>query len=102
MSLTVLPSTQALGAEIIVDLSNDIDQATFRQIEDAFHDNIVVVFRNQHLSSQRQIAFSRRFGELEIHIVKKYLLPDHPEILLVSNIRNEMNENIGLADAGFT
>ncbi|MDB5399163.1 MAG: Taurine dioxygenase [Rhodopila sp.] len=102
MALSTLPSGAALGAEIVIDLSNDIDAATFQEIEDAFHDNIVVVFRNQHLSSERQIAFSRRFGKLEIHIVKKYLLPDDPEILLVSNIRNEMGENIGLADAGFT
>jgi taurine dioxygenase len=102
MALSVVRSDAALGAEIVVDLSKDIDDAVFKQIEDAFHDNIVVVFRNQQLSSQRQIAFSRRFGELEVHIVKKYLLPEYPEILLVSNIRNEMGENIGLADAGFT
>ena len=59
-------------------------------------------FRGQQLSSEQHIAFSRRFGELEIHIVKKYLLPGHPEILLISNIRNEDGEHIGLADAGFT
>ena len=32
----------------------------------------------------------------------KYLLPGYPEILLVSNIKNEAGEHIGLADAGFT
>jgi taurine dioxygenase len=102
MALTVVRSDAALGAEVVADLSRDIDKTTFKEIETAFHDNIVVVFRNQHLSSERQITFSRRFGELEIHIVRKYLLPDYPEILLVSNIRNEQGENIGLADAGFT
>ncbi len=59
-------------------------------------------FREQRLSEEQHIAFSRRFGELEIHIVKKYLLPGYPEILLISNIRNENGEHIGLADAGFT
>ena len=54
------------------------------------------------LPNEQHIAFSRRFGELEIHIVKKYLLPGYPEILLVSNIKNEAGEHIGLADAGFT
>jgi taurine dioxygenase len=102
MAVSVVRSDAALGAEIVVDLSKDMDDATFKDVEDAFHDNIVVVFRNQRLSSERQIAFSRRFGELEIHIVKKYLLADYPEILLVSNIRDDKNENIGLADAGFT
>jgi taurine dioxygenase len=95
-------SGAACGAEIVFDLARDIDDETFREIERAFHDNIVVVFRGQQLSSERHVEFSRRFGELEIHIVKKYLLPGFPEILLISNIRDERDEHIGLADAGFT
>jgi taurine dioxygenase len=35
-------------------------------------------------------------------VVKKYLLPNYPEILLISNIKDENGEHIGLADAGFT
>lgn len=102
MPVTVTRCDAALGAEIGVDLSRPLDDATFGAIENAFHDNIVVFFRDQHLSDEQHIAFSRRFGELEIHIVKKYLLPGHPEILLVSNIKNDAGEHIGLADAGFT
>jgi taurine dioxygenase len=102
MPIPITRCDAALGAEIGVDLSGPIDDALFAEIETAFHDNIIVFFRGQRLSEERQIAFSRRFGELEIHIVKKYLLPGHPEILLVSNIKNEAGEHIGLADAGFT
>jgi len=102
MGLSIKKSGAALGAEIAFDLSRDMDEGQFREIETAFHDNIVVVFRGQTLPNARHIEFSRRFGELEIHIVKKYLLPDHPEILRISNIRNENGELIGLADAGFT
>jgi taurine dioxygenase len=102
MTLSVKPSGAALGAEIGFDLSRDMDERQFREIEAAFHDNIVAVFRGQTLSNDRHIAFSRRFGELEIHIVRKYVLPDHPEILRISNIRDENGELIGLADAGFT
>jgi len=102
MGLSVKQSGAALGAEIGFDLSRDMDERQFREIETAFHDNIVVVFRGQTLSNARHIEFSRRFGELEIHIVRKYLLPDHPEILRISNIRDENGEQIGLADAGFT
>jgi taurine dioxygenase len=102
MPIPVRKCDAALGAEIGVDLAQPIDEATFRAIEAAFHDNIVVCFRGQTLSSEQHIAFSRRFGELEIHIVKKYLLAGYPEILLVSNIKNEAGEHIGLADAGFT
>ena len=102
MKPSVTKSGAACGAEIDFDLAQNIDDATFHEIERAFHDNIVVVFRNQYLSNERHIEFSRLFGELEIHIVKKYLLPDFPEILLISNIRDGHGEHIGLADAGFT
>jgi taurine dioxygenase len=101
-ALSVKKSGAACGAEIFFDLARDIDDATFCEIERVFHDNIVVVFRGQQLSNERHVELSRRFGELEIHIVKKYLLPGYPEILLISNIRDERGEHIGLADAGFT
>jgi len=102
MAIPVRKCDAALGAEIVFDLSRAIDDRTFAELEGIFHDNIVVFFRDQHLTNEQHIAFSRRFGELEIHIVKKYLLPEDPEILLVSNIKNNAGEHIGLADAGFT
>jgi taurine dioxygenase len=102
MPIPVTKCDAALGAEIGVDLSLPMDDTTFRAVEAAFHDNIVVFFRGQTLSNARHIEFSHRFGELEVHIVKKYLLPGHPEVLLVSNIKNDAGELIGLADAGFT
>ena len=102
MAIPVRKCDAALGAEIVFDLSRPIDQATFAEIEGIFHDNIVVFYRDQHLTKEEHIAFSRRFGELEIHIVKKYLLPGYPEILLVSNVTNDAGEHVGLADAGFT
>lgn len=100
--LSVKKSGAALGAEIDFDLAQDLDDLQLREIERVFHDNIVVVFRGQQLSNRRHIEFSSWFGELELHIVKKYLLPGFPEILLISNIRDAAGEHIGLADAGFT
>ena len=102
MAIPVRKCDAALGAEIVFDLSRAIDDRTFAELEGIFHDNIVVFFRDQHLTNEQHIAFSRRLGELEIHIVKKYLLPADPEILLVSNVKNDAGEHIGLADAGFT
>jgi len=102
MKLSVTKSGNACGAEIKFDLSSELDDRTFAEIEQTFHDNIVVYFRDQQLSNERHIEFSRRFGELEIHVLKNYLLPNYPEILLISNIKDENGENIGLADAGLT
>ena len=78
MAIPVRKTGAACGAEIVFDLSQPIDDATFAEIERHFHDNIIVFFRDQHLTEEQQIEFSRRFGELEIHIVKKYLLPAIP------------------------
>jgi taurine dioxygenase len=102
MKLSVSKSGDACGAEIELDLSAELDDRTFAKIEQAFHDNVVICFRGQQLSNERHIEFSRRFGQLEIHVLKKYLLPNYPEILLISNIKDESGANIGLADAGFT
>jgi len=102
MPIPVRKADAALGAEIVFDLSQPIDDRTFREIETIFHDSIIVCFPDQRLTEEQHIAFSRRFGELEIHIVKKYLLPGFPEILLISNVKDEAGEHIGLADAGFT
>ena len=102
MKISVWKSGYACGAEVELDLRSERDDQTFAEIEQAFHDNVVIYFRGQQLSNERHIQFSRRFGELEIHVLKKYLLPGYPEILLISNIKDENGENIGLADAGFT
>jgi taurine dioxygenase len=91
--------SDALGAEISgVDVSN-LDEAEFGAVRDAFHEHQVVVFRDQSLSVEDHIAFSRRFGDLEIHISRDKLLKEHPEILLVTN-KMENGKYIGVENAG--
>src|SRR5579859_2934011 len=43
-----------------------MDDATFAEIRAAFEEHSVLVFHDQSLGDARQIAFSRRFGELEM------------------------------------
>jgi alpha-ketoglutarate-dependent taurine dioxygenase len=101
-SVTVVPTGAALGAEIRgVDLARELDEPTFRQVEQAFNRYGVIFFRGQKISVARQIAFARRFGEVEINVNTQACLPGHPEVLLVSNIK-EGGRYIGLADAGTT
>lgn len=89
-----------VGAQIAgVDLSQPLDDDTFGEIRNAYYANSVIVFRDQHLTPAQQIDFSRRFGALEIHVLKQFLLPGHPEILVISNIVED-GRAIGLADAG--
>jgi taurine dioxygenase len=100
LAIAIEKSGAPLGAAITgIDLAQEVDGAAFRALENAFVDNQVVVFRGQSIDEDRHIAFSRRFGELEIHVLKQYLHPHHPEILLISNIV-ENGKAIGIADAG--
>ena len=55
-----------LGAEITgVDLSRPLDDATFKAVHAAWLRHQVLVFRHQTLDGDQQIAFGRRFGELQ-------------------------------------
>ena len=93
-------SSAPLGAEITgLDLAQPVDDGTFRAIEEVFHERGVIVFRGQKLNEEQHIAFSRHFGDLEVHVATDYLKPGFPEILVVSNII-ENGRQIGLADAG--
>ena len=90
-----------LGAEISgVDLSQPLDDHTFAQVATAFFDHEVVFFRNQQLTPEQQIAFTRRFGMLEHHVRKEARLADHPEIFILSNILDDDGKAIGAQDAG--
>lgn len=89
-----------VGAEIVgIDLSHPLNDTDFARVHRAHLDHHVVVFRDQHITPEQHVAFSRRFGNLQIHVLKQFLLKDHPEILIVSNIV-ENGQPIGLGDAG--
>jgi len=100
-ALVIRPIPGALGAEVIgLDLSRPLADADFRRIHRAHLDHHVLVFRDQRITPAEQVAFSRRFGPLQIHVLKGFLLPDHPEVLVVSNIKDAQGQPIGLGDAG--
>jgi taurine dioxygenase len=81
--IKVKPISGAMGAEVFdVDLSRDLDEATWGEINDAFHSHIVLIFRDQDLTDQQQFDFSQGFGKIIPH---PYVtgLPDHPEIFQI-------------------
>ena len=54
------------GAEIIgLDLRQPLDDETFAEVLDAFNRYSVLLFREQDITDEQHVAFSRRFGELE-------------------------------------
>lgn len=66
MTLQVRPLHTDFGLEIRdVDLAAPLDDARFAAIESALEQHSVLLFRGQSLDDTRQLAFSRRFGDLE-------------------------------------
>jgi taurine dioxygenase len=99
--ITVTKVGKHLGAQISgVDLSKPLDDDTFAQLAKAFFANEVVFLRNQKITPEQQVAFTRRFGTLEQHVRKESRLERHPEILIVSNVVDEQGNAIGTQDAG--
>jgi taurine dioxygenase len=100
MSITVTPMSPACGAAISgVDLREPIDAATRKEIEDAFHAHVVVVFRGQDLSEDDQRRFATTFGGLgERRRSPNGSTPggdyDTP-FMLVTNIKDEKGVPIG-------
>ena len=69
MSIEIIPTGAAIGAEIRgVDLARPIDNETFAAIERAYNDHAVIFFRDQQITPLQQVAFTRRFGEIEFNI----------------------------------
>jgi taurine dioxygenase len=72
-----------IGAEIIgVDVKM-LDAATFERIYRAWLDYNVIAVRDQELSTEDFLAYSRRYGRLAEHPSSKTRHPEHPEITLL-------------------
>lgn len=84
-AMRVRPLSEALGAEVEGIDAADLDNHAFDALLDIFHENIVLVIRDQSLTPGQQVAFSRRFGELEHHVSPVYQMKDEPDVMILSN-----------------
>lgn len=100
---TVRPLTAAVGAEVSgVDVANLTD-AQFKVIEAAWYRHSALLIRDQELDDDDLIAFSKRFGELDMPPVNengKTFVADHPEIYVISNVVGPDGVPIGSLGAG--
>src|SRR4029079_2320726 len=81
------PLSHALGAEIQgVDLSRPLSNSEFDRIHSTFLESGILLFRNQKITREQHIDFSRRFGELDRHdSLPRDRHPQYPELLMVTN-----------------
>jgi taurine dioxygenase len=84
-TLRVVQKGVHLGAEIQgVDLTQSLDAATFKVIEDAFVQHELLVFHDQPISSYQQIEFAKMFGELSVHPFSPNS-DETPELIIFDN-----------------
>ncbi len=89
-----------LGAQVLgLDLAQPLSPGDFQRLHHAHLDHHVLVFRDQRITPRQQVDFSRRFGPLQIHVLRQFQLPTQPEVLIISNIVED-GQPIGLGDAG--
>ncbi len=75
------PMSGTLGAFVEgVDLAQPLDEATVAELRAALVAHHVLVFRGQDLTPAEQMAFGRRFGELDTHPFVEGNA-QHPEVL---------------------
>jgi taurine dioxygenase len=97
---TVTPIGDALGARITgLDLARPLTRETLGFVLRAIGTYGVLCFPDQDLDPAAQAAFSRQFGELEVHVSGAFQVPGQPEVMILSNVI-ENGKPIGLGDAG--
>ncbi len=82
-TISVDKLTPIIGAELSgVDLSHPLGNQQMAEIHRALAENLVIFFRDQHLSPEQHLAFGRNFGHLHIHPAAPHA-PGHPELMVI-------------------
>ena len=83
----IRPLTPQLGAELVgVQLAKGISDAVFDGIHAAFLSHQVLLFEPQDVPPGVQVAFARRFGEVQVHVMNQYHAGGYPELYRLSNL----------------
>ncbi|UPY35394.1 TauD/TfdA family dioxygenase [Sediminicoccus sp. KRV36] len=99
--MRIVPNNTGLGARIFdVDLSQALTPEDFRAVLRALGEYGVLCFPQQDLDAPALAAYASRFGTLEVNVANMFHAPDLPEIMILSNKRDEAGKPLGLNDAG--
>jgi len=101
LPFAVRPLSPRLGAELSgVTLADDMSDDVFRAIYAAFLRYQVLLFPPQDVPPGRQVAFARRFGEVQIHVMNQYHADGYPELYRLSNLDENGKPNGHHPDKG--
>jgi taurine dioxygenase len=98
--LALKPLCPGFGLETSdVDISKALSDEAFAEIERVFVEGQVLVLRAQSLTPAQFVAFARRLGPPQPHVIDQFHHPDDPNILILSNVKKG-GKPTGLQDAG--
>ena len=98
--LSFTPLSPLFGAETFdVDLARPLSDASFKEIERAFYANQVLALRGQRITAAQFLAFAKRFGPPQPHVIDQFHHPADANILILSNVKRD-GKPTGLQDAG--
>ena len=80
-------------------LAREASDAEIAELHALWMRHPLLIFPRQRITDAQQIAFARRFGELEIHPAKEHRSSAHPEIYRVANV-DEAGNLLPSASAG--
>jgi len=88
MGISITRLGSAAGAEVAgLDLARPLEAETAGKLARALAEHCVLLIRNADITPEQHVAFSRHFGTLEGHLLADFSLPGHPEIFVVSNVK---------------
>ena len=86
MKVEFQPMSDAGGAEVVgIDVADLLSKEVIDQLEMAFLEFGVLLFRNQKMQALQLVAFSNQFGDLQPHVQKNYRHPEAPEVVVMTN-----------------
>ncbi|MCB1844137.1 MAG: TauD/TfdA family dioxygenase, partial [Halioglobus sp.] len=85
MSLNVKP-LQNIGAEVCgFDISQPVGEDVQSELRSLWYEHGMLLFRDQPITPENQISFSRIFGPLAMHPLKVTRSEQYPELFVLTN-----------------
>jgi len=87
--IDIEPVTPAIGATVRgVDIASPLSEDVLEEIRHAYHERLVLFFRDQKLTPERLVAFARCFGEIGYYPFVEGMA-GHPEVVEVVKKEDE-------------
>ncbi len=88
--MELVPIKDGIGIEVKgIDVTKNLSDSDYEAMYQAWVDNCILLIRNQHVSTEQHVEFSKRFGRLVSYTRPKFSESEEPEVLVLSNIKKD-------------